>query len=293
MNSTEILVRLFSVFLLIALNAFFVAAEFSIVAVRRSRISQLVKAGDASAQTVQSLQKSIDRLLSTTQLGITLSSLALGWIGEKTMAVFVIRLISLSPLPPEVVKTVSHSLAIPVAFLLLAYWQIVLGELVPKSIALSYAEPLAKFFGPASLTISKVFNPIIWVLNQSTKILLSLVGIKYTTELFYNRVSPEELQTIISDQESTGLEAEERALLSQVFEFGEVAAQEVMIPRINMKVIPRDSTFKTLINLVANHGYSRLPVIGESADDIVGMIDFESLALSLATGKIKLEDKIE
>ena len=131
MTGEDVLPRLLSVLLLIAINAFFVTAEFSIVSVRRSRISQLVEAGDVQAQTVQSLQRSIDRLLSTTQLGITLSSLALGWIGESSMAVLVKRLLVNLPLPQAATAAIAHSLAVPLAFFLIAYLQIVLGELCP------------------------------------------------------------------------------------------------------------------------------------------------------------------
>ena len=147
-------------FCLIAINAFFTAAEFSIVAVRRSRISQLVKSGDAQAQTVQSLQRGIDRLLSTTQLGITLSSLALGWIGESTIAVLMSRLIKSLPLSESFVKSLSHSLAIPIAFVCLVYLQIVLGELVPKSLALLYPEQLARFFCSSKLSHFSYFSSL-------------------------------------------------------------------------------------------------------------------------------------
>lgn len=129
MTTQDIFIRALSILLLIAINAFFVTAEFAMVSVRRSRVSQLVKAGDIQAQTVQSLQRSLDRLLSTTQLGITLSSLALGWIGESTMAKLVMEGLSKLPLSPSVANRISHSIAIPIAFLALAYLQIVLGEL--------------------------------------------------------------------------------------------------------------------------------------------------------------------
>ena len=151
MTGKNFLFPLVGLFLLIAINAFFVTAEFSIVSVRRSRITQLAKNGDIQAQTVESFQKSIDRLLSTTQLGITLSSLALGWIGEQTIAVLVASAIHKLPFSSTVNATMAHSLAIPIAFVLLAYLQIVLGELCPKSVALIYSERLAKFFGPPSL----------------------------------------------------------------------------------------------------------------------------------------------
>ena len=218
MTTQAILIRALSILLLIAINAFFVTAEFAMVSVRRSRVSQLVKAGDIQAQTVQSLQRSLDRLLSTTQLGITLSSLALGWIGESTMAKLVMEIFSTLPLSPLLLNTLSHSIAIPIAFLFLAYLQIVLGELCPKSVALIYSEQLARFLGPSIGVIAQVFNPFIWILNQSTRYLLRSVGIKYNTNGGYSRVTPEELQLIIATEaESTGLEAQERALLKKCF----------------------------------------------------------------------------
>ena len=135
----DLLSRLLLVFLLITINAFFVLAEFSIVSVRRSRINQLVDAGDVQATIVQQLQRRIERLLSTTQLGITLSSFALGWIGEGTMAVIVREAIVELPIPIHIRQAIAHSVAIPiVTFFILAYLQIVLGELFPKSVALIY-----------------------------------------------------------------------------------------------------------------------------------------------------------
>lgn len=290
----DIGLRLFSVVLLIAINAFFVTAEFAMVSVRRSRINQLVESGDVQAQTVQSLQRSIERLLSTTQLGITLSSLALGWIGENTMAVLAIRAIAHLPLPIALVESLAHSLAIPLAFFLIAYLQIVLGELCPKSVALLYSEQLARILGPPSLVISRIFNPFIWILNQSTRCLLRLVGIQYAGQSWYNRVTPEELQLIISrERESSGLEAEERALLKNVFEFGEVLAQEVMVPRISIHSLDYTATLVTLLEAVATTGHSRYPAVGESLDDIRGIIDLKELASPLVQGQVTLKTSIQ
>jgi CBS domain containing-hemolysin-like protein len=285
---------LLSIFVLIAINAFFVTAEFSIVSVRRSRISQLVKAGDLQAQTVQSLQRSIDRLLSTTQLGITLSSLALGWIGEEVMAGFVIQTIAKLPLPTMVTDAIAHSLAIPISFFTLVYLQIVLGELCPKSVALIYSEQLAKFFGPPSLVIARIFRPFIWILNQSTRLLLRLAGIEYTGQGWYNQVTSEELQLMIAtERESIGLEAEERELLNNVFEFGEVTAIEVMIPRTRIEFLPINATFAELLLKVADTEFSRYPIIGESLDDIQGIIDYKDLAAPLAEGKLLNDSSIQ
>jgi CBS domain containing-hemolysin-like protein len=290
----DMLVRLLAVFLLIAINAFFVTAEFSMVSVRRSRISQLVEAGDAPARSVQKLQRRIDLLLSTTQFGITLSSVALGWIAEGTVAVTLRSWLSYLPVPPQIQATLSHSVAIPLfTFFAIAYLQIVLGELYPKSVALLYPEQLARLLAPPSLAIARFFRPFVWALNQSTRWLLKLGGMTFTGEP-YTRVTPEELQLIIATStESTGLEAEERQLLNNVFEFGDVAAEEVMIPRTSIVALPQTATFQTLLDETAVSGHSRYPVAGESLDDIVGIVDFKDLAKPLAEGILSADTSLE
>ncbi|MCF2146614.1 hemolysin family protein [Desmonostoc muscorum LEGE 12446] len=291
---TEAGLRLLSVLLLIAINAFFVTAEFSMVSVRRSRIHQLVKAGDVPARAVEMLQRSIDRLLSTTQLGITLSSLALGWIGESTIVVLVNAWLKSWPLPIGMTTFIAHSLSIPIAFFLIAYLQIVLGELCPKSLAMLYSEQLARFLGPSVKAIVRFFNPFIWILNQSTRCLLRLFGIEYTGQGWRPPVTPEELQVIISTEwGSTGLQRAERELLNNVFEFGDVMAQAVMIPRTSIVALPKDATFQALLKEMAATGYSRYPLIGESLDDVRGIVYFKDLAQPLAVGKLTLETQIQ
>lgn len=281
MSWQEILLRLLAVFLLIAINAFFVITEFAIVSVRRSRINHLVLEGDLQAKTVQSLQRSLERLLSTTQLGITLSSLALGWIGESTMAALIKYCILLLPIPVLITQAIAHTLAIPIAFILIVYLQIVFGELCPKSVALLYSEQIARFLAPASIVISSVFNPFILILNQSTRFLLKLMGIEYTGQLWYNQLTSEELQLIINTKESSGLEAEKRELLNNVFEFGEVTAKEVMTPHIHIKALPEDATCQNLWEEVAKTKHSRYPVFSESLDEIRGIVDFKDLVSNL------------
>jgi len=294
LTGSEVLLRLLSVFLLIAINAFFVTAEFAIVSVRRSRINQLASAGDVQAKTVQDLQRGIERLLSTTQLGITLSSLALGWIGESTMASPIAVWLTQWSLPQPISQGFAHTIATPLAFFLIAYLQIVLGELCPKSLALIYPEQLARFLGAPSLAIARIFNPFIWILNQSTRWLLRLFGVHSRQENLYNRVTPEELQLIISTTtESPGLEEEERELLTNVFEFGDVTAGEVMIPRTSIVAIPADATFETLLREVSLSGHSRYPIMGESLDDISGIIHFKGIAEPLVNGVLMLDSPIQ
>ncbi|MCP6761879.1 MAG: hemolysin family protein [Fischerella sp. CENA71] len=294
LNWTDVWLRVLSVLLLIAINAFFVTAEFSMVTVRRSRIHQLVQAGDIQALSVEVLQRSIDLLLSTTQLGITLSSLALGWIGESTIVVIVKSWLQSWPLPGGMNIAIAHSLSIPIAFFFIAYLQIVLGELCPKSVAMLYSEQLARFLGPSVKAIVRFFNPFIWILNQSTRCLLRLFGIQYTGQSWRPPVTPEELQLIIStERESTGLEAGERELLKNVFEFGEVTAQAVMVPRNNIVALPQDATLQTFLEQMAATGYSYFPIIGESLEDIIGVVYFQDLAKPLVVSKLVLETQIQ
>jgi CBS domain containing-hemolysin-like protein len=294
MAEQNLWLTLIGVLLLIAINAFFVTAEFSIVSVRRSRISQLVRDGDVQAQTVQSLQRSINRLLSTTQLGITLSSLALGWIGEKTIAVSIIVLIEGINLPVFISKSLAHSLALPLSFIILAYLQIVLGELCPKSVALMYPEQLARFFGPPSVAIARIFSPFVAFLNLSTRLLLKLMGVEYSGDGWYEKVTSEELQLMIAtERESIGLEAEQRQLLKNVFEFRDDIAEEVMIPRTDIKFLNINTTFGELLQAIAEYGYSGYPVIGDSLDDIRGIIHYKKLAEPLSKGAIDHDSTLE
>lgn len=294
MDNQDLLTRLILVFLLIVLNAFFVAAEFSLVSVRRTRISQLVAAGDVPAQTVQSLQRSLDRLLSTTQLGITLSSLALGWIGESTMTVFVRKLLSFLPFSLNWQNLLSHGFSLCLAFLIVAYLQIVFGELYPKSLALIYAEPMARLLAAPIGVISRIFKPFIGILNQSTRFLLVLTRIPEVDLERSSRVTCEELQLIISmEGELTGLEAAERKILNNVFQFGEITAAEIMVPHNRLIAVASTATFEELLLQVVNSGYSCYPVTGDSGDDIRGLIDFKDLALPLAEGQLNLTTPIK
>ena len=274
---------LLSILTLIAINAFFVAAEFAMVSVRRSQIDRLVETGDTQARTVQILKRDIDLLLSSTQLGITLSSLALGWTSEQTMARLVV--LPLRYLPLEAVRdpALAHAISIPIAFAFVAYLQIVLGELCPKSLALLYPEQLARFFGPPSLAIARCFSPFLWIVNQSTRFLLRTFGIKLSTLTAYNHVTSEELQQIISkDGEVTGLEAEEREWLSNIFEFGDVTVSEIMTPRTQICAIDCNAKIGEVLEEVATSCHSHYPAIGESLDDVRGIVCVKDLAEPLA-----------
>lgn len=284
-SAAGVTVRLLTIGALIILNAFFVAAEFSIVSVRRSRINQLASVGDVQAQTVQSLQRSIDRLLPTTQIGITLASLALGWIGEDTLALLLHRWLHQLPIPAGVV---SHGIALMVAFWSLAYLQIVLGELVPKSLALSYSEQTSRLLGPVSLTVARLFSPVVWILNCSTQGLLRLIGLPEQRQAD-GQLTSDELQMIISTPTAVlDLDQEEREILNNVFETRDFTVEDIMVPRTQIVALDDTATWQDLLNIVVETGYSQFPLIGESLDSISGIIDFKSMAQPLAQGQLTL-----
>jgi CBS domain containing-hemolysin-like protein len=269
--------RLLLVLGLIAIDAFFVIAEFSILSVRRSRISQLVAAGDDRAKQVQDLQRGIERLLSTTQVGISLSSLALGWIGERAVAQVFAQQLESIPL--------AHALAIPFTFVLLAYLQIVFGELIPKSIALIYAEQIARFLGAPSLAIARIFSPLIWVLDRSTKLCLRLFGIRARYDS-RDRVTFKELQAIVAtERESSELGIEQREILTKVLAFADTIATDVMVPSTQIVTIPQTASCQSVMIKVATTGYSRYPVTDTSVNKIVGVVSFKDFVTLLAQGK--------
>jgi len=286
--------RLFFVFFFIGINAFFVTAEFSIVTVRRSRINQLVEEGDIPARSVKSLQKRLDRLLATTQLGISLASVGLGWISEKIVADLTHYLLTQFNVNPSYHSFLTHAIAIPLAFFLVIYSQIVLGELCPKSLAFLHAEQLSRSLGPIINAIATIAHPFIWLLDESTKALLKLGGVTIDRTSWYHRITPEELQLIIATEgESSGLDSSERVILNNMFKFGSVSATEIMVPRHQLSSISETITFSELLTKVSVDGHSRYPVTGESLDDILGIIDFKDLAIPLSTGQLTPESPIE
>jgi CBS domain containing-hemolysin-like protein len=290
----EVISRVLAILTLIAINAFFVAAEFALVSVRRTRIQQLVQEGDIQAKTVQKLQRDLERLLSTTQLGITLSSLALGWIGESTIASMIADGLNYWPVAHAWGPWVIHSISIPVAFVAIAYLQIVLGELCPKTLALSYSEKFARFLGPISLSISYLFTPIISILNQSNRLLLRILKVPIIPNSNLDAVTFKELQIIIeSSSENSNLQADERELLRNVFESGEVQVEEVMIPRTSIHAIEAEATVQNFLEEVARTGHDYYPVIDESLDQVRGIIYYKDVICQLPVQPLDFTNSIQ
>ena len=269
------LIRLGLVFLLVLANAFFVAAELSLVSVRRTRIAELAARGDVSARAVQKVLENPDRVIAATQLGITIASLALGWLGEPALAHLISPLVEMFPssLQPEV----SHSISAGIAFLIITTMHVVAGELAPKSIALQDPERTSLAVAVPTLWTERLFKPAIWVLNGLGNGLLRLIGIKPASghELVH---SVEELKMLVSESAKEGVvEAEEREMLHAVFDFGDLVVRQVMIPRTEIVAVEVDTPIPEVVNTATQSNFTKFPVYEQSLDQIVGIIHVKDL----------------
>lgn len=253
----------------VLLNAFFVAAEFAIVKVRRSRIDMKVAEGNMFAGIATHMLNHLDGYLSACQLGITIASLALGWIGESVVAEIVrdvMAVFSIS-LPP----TTLHSVSITIAFSLITVLHIVIGEIAPKNYAITQSESVTLLVAVPMRIFYFVFQPIIFVLNNLANAFIRLLGIQSVT--VQETHSPEELRYIIRQSSSENqFEISEHELLENVFEFAETTAAQVMVPRSSIVGLDISMSGNQIIDKVMEEGYSRLPVYQESIDNIVGVV---------------------
>ncbi|MBC8088190.1 MAG: HlyC/CorC family transporter [Phycisphaerae bacterium] len=270
LTAGSIALRLAMVLLLVLANAFFVAAEFALVAVRRSKIDQMAAEGDKSALIVQKALTNLDRYISATQLGITLASLALGWIGEPALAVLVDRMLGLVGINPA--PDVVHSAAaIAVAFAIITFLHIVLGELAPKSVALSRAESVSRVIVRPLMIFSRIMSPFITGLNGTANRLLKWFKIEPVSESGHVH-SADELRLLVMQARAHGtLNETDTAMLAGVFDFHNKKAHDVMRPRTDMVAIAEDVEVEELGQILRTERYSRYPVYRETADDIVGV----------------------
>jgi magnesium and cobalt exporter, CNNM family len=267
----SILLRLGAIAVLVAANAFFVATEFALVGARRSRIDQQAEAGDRSAKRVQQILKQLDLYISSAQLGITLASLALGFIGEATLAVLIDRL--LRAFGYDLPSAATHTTAgIITAYVLLTFLHITLGEQTPKSIAIVSAERLARWTALPLMLFTRLMMPFIWVLNTFNNFLLKLIGVPRVTETSHLVHSPEELRLLVVQARLHGtLDESDSAMIAGVFDFHEKRARDVMRPRTDIVALPIDATEDEVWRILRSERYSRYPVYEESLDDMVGV----------------------
>lgn len=266
---------------LVLANAFFVAAEFALVGARPSRLEDLSRSGDRKATLALRAVQSLDKYISATQLGITLASLGLGWIGEPALAHFFDGIfeqlgVSLDPVA-------SHGIAVAVAFGIITLLHIILGELVPKAVALLYPETVSMWAVPPLLAFAWVMAVPIRVLNGTANWLLRLSGLSVPGE--HERLhSPEEIRMLVEQSTEGGsLGKEDARLLEGVFEFSEKNAEDVMTPRTQMFALERSLSAPAAADAVAASGRSRYPVHTGSIDEIVGVVHAKDILSALRT----------
>lgn len=279
--------RLLAVLVLVLLNAFFVAAEFALVGSRRSRIDQLAEEGAAGARSVQDALKNLDRYISGTQLGITLASLALGWIGEPALATLVDRLLAVVGIRAH--AGVAHTTAgVATAFLVITFLHIVLGELAPKSIALVAPERVSMYLARPLMLFSRVMSPFITLLNGVANALLRVVGVDPAGGGHSSVHSADELRLLVMQARAQGtLNENDSMMLAGVFDFHEKKARDVMRPRTEVAAISIDATEAEIWAILRSERYSRYPIINDSLDDIIGVFLAKDLWLHQGSFTLK------
>jgi putative hemolysin len=271
--------KLLVVLALVLANAFFVAAEFALVSTRRSRLEELIRAGDRKAMLAERAIQSLSRYLAATQLGITLASLALGWIGEPALAHLFERLFLW--LPVGIRAAAAHSLAVIVAFGLITSLHIIVGEQVPKSMAIIAPEQSSRWLAGPLMVFTWVMAVPTRLLNGASNWTLRRFGLRPPGE--QERVhSPEELRFLVEQSQEFGtLGAQDARMLEGVFEFSEKTAEEVMTPRTAVVAIAGDASVEAAADVVADAKKSRYPVYNESLDEVAGIVHAKDILRAL------------
>jgi CBS domain containing-hemolysin-like protein len=275
-----VLGRLLAIILLVLLNAFFVGAEFALVRSRRTRLEAMTRSGDRLARFAVRASSNISRILSASQLGVTLASLGLGWVAESTVGEVFEHLFANLPFAIEI--SMRLTLAATVALIIVTYLHVVFGELVPKAAALNHPEALARWLAPPLLFFAWITTPFTFALNRSSLVILHALGQeKAGSEEAVH--SPEEIRLLVEQsQESGQMQAHDADLIDAVFEFSEKNAREVMTPRTELVALPVEATLSEVLSVVQESGLSRYPVYDESIDNIIGVVLAKDLLKLLA-----------
>ncbi|WP_337098578.1 hemolysin family protein [Paenibacillus sp. YIM B09110] len=267
--------NLFMVALLILLTAFFVATEFAIIRLRSSRIDQLVLEGRKNALAVQRVTSNLDAYLSACQLGITITALGLGWLGEPTVEKMLLPLFERFELNSDI----SHILSFIIAFVSVTFLHVVVGELAPKTWAIQKAEFISFLTAKPIIFFHTIMYPFIWLLNGSANGIVRLFGLKPAKE-HEEAHSEEEIQIILNESYQSGkINNTEYGYVSRIFAFDELLAKEIMVPRTDMICLYTNKSLQENMEIIRKEQYTRFPVALESKDNIVGMINTKQLFL--------------
>jgi CBS domain containing-hemolysin-like protein len=265
-----VLVRILVIVLLLVLNGFFVAAEFALVRSRRTRLESMVRSGDRLARIVLKATSNLARMLSASQLGITLASLALGALSEETLADHFASWLATMPVAMALSLRVAAGSVLAIAFV--TYFHVVFGELAPRSVALAHPEQVARWLTPPLFVFEWLMRPFASSLNKSAELVLRLFGQK-PQPIEESLHSPDELRILVEQSQEGGvLEQADATLIEGVFEFSEKNAREVMTPRTDIDALSIDASLDETLSLLEESGRSRYPVYEESIDNIVGLV---------------------
>lgn len=265
--------------ILIALTAFFVATEFAIVKVRMSKIDQLIAEGKKGAISAKRVVSHLDEYLSACQLGITVTALGLGWLGEPTVEKLLHPLFVYLNLN----ESVTHILSFGIAFALVTFLHVVIGELAPKTVAIQKAEEVTLLFAKPIIVFYKVMYPFIWFLNGSARVFVGLFGLKPASEHELAHTE-EELRILLSESYESGeINKNELKYVNNIFEFDERIAKEIMVPRTEIVTISVDDSYEDILHIIKNERYTRYPVVDGDKDNIVGFLNIKELLTSKVT----------
>jgi putative hemolysin len=267
-------IRFFALMLILVTNGFFAAAEVSLVSVRQSRLRELAEQGQAGAQTALNLLANPGRLLSVTQLGVTLASLGLGWAGEDTLY----RLFrdTFDSVHLQASQVLLHGIAFACAFLAISYAHVIVGEVVPKNLAIEKADRVAILSAPVLLVFYKLSQPFVVVIERSAALILRLLGL--ATRHGGGAHTAEELKFIIQSSRHEGhLQKFEEDTIQHVIELADYSAREIMTPRHNIVALPVDADLETVLSSMAEHKFSRVPVYEDRPDQFIGVVHYKDL----------------
>ena len=268
---------IFITLLLVSFNGFFVAAEFAIVKVRASQLELRIKDGNHVAVLAKHIVSHLDGYLAATQLGITLASLGLGWIGEPVVSKIIINIMELAGI--TVNPELAHNIALPVAFVIITILHIVFGELAPKSLAIQRSEKTALIITYPLQFFYIVFRPFIWVLNSIANFMLKIIGISPVHGADVH--SSEELKYLVKQgQESGRIDDAEYKIIRNAFDFSEQTAKQIMVPRVNVFALDVNDFDESLINKVVEESYSRIPCYEDNLDNIKGIVYLKDILLA-------------
>ncbi|WP_264737985.1 hemolysin family protein [Cytobacillus firmus] len=279
-------INLLLIALLIALTAFFVATEFAIVKVRVSRIDQLIAEGNKRAIAAKRVVTHLDEYLSACQLGITITALGLGWLGEPTVE----KLLHPVFARFEIAESLTHILSFGIAFALVTFLHVVVGELAPKTVAIQKAEAVTMAFAAPIIWFYRLMFPFIWFLNGSARVLVGIFGLKPASEHEIAH-SEEELRILLSESYKSGeINKNELKYVNNIFEFDERIAKEIMVPRTEMITIASDDTIEDIMQTIQTENYTRYPVEDGDKDNIRGFINVKEFLTASLTNRINPEN---